>query len=464
MIRPMIATLACLVSLASCGREDAADPDQRVRDLQSAALSDERAWALLSSLTQEVGHRLAGSPGDHAAVQWAVEAMGELGFDRVWLEPVSFPYWVRRHERGAIVGQPGEPLDLTALGGVPGTDGPVQAEVVHFPSLAALEAVPDDSLNGRIAFISQSMPRSQDGSGYSLVVPQRSRGPFVAQRKGAKALLIRSVGTDFENSAPHTGAISSTEPGTPLPSAALSNESADLLVETLGAGPVTVELDLDCGFDGVAESSNVIGEFDGSGPGGEFLLIGGHLDSWDLGTGAHDDGAGVVITMVAAALVAEQPRRPRRGIRVVLFANEEQGIYGGKQYAEAHGDELDRHVLGSESDLGADRIYEFRTRLSDEGDLARPLLERWLAPLDIPFNASSPASGGADIGQIRKIGLAVVDLRHDASQYFDLHHTRKDVLENVSRDDLAFNIAAWVTMLQWAADSDVAFGPVAPSP
>ncbi|MBT8062809.1 MAG: M28 family peptidase [Xanthomonadales bacterium] len=463
----------CMVLLASCERQ-AASPDtaaksatvidEPVAELQQNALQNQLAWQLLTSLTSEVGPRLAGTEGDARAVEWAVGKMNELGFDRVWLEPVEFPVWLRHSESGRIVSPEPLSLDLAALGGVPGTDGDLEAEIVHFPNLDALKAVEDGSLVGKIAFISERMPRSQDGSGYGRVVPQRSRGPFVAARKGASALLIRSVGTDTENSAPHTGAISSTETGTPLPSAALSNESADQLLAVLNQGqPVSVSLNLDVGFAGMGGSSNVIGEFDGSDPDQGFLLIGGHLDSWDLGTGAHDDGAGTVITMVAAKMIADLEQRPARGVRVVLFANEEQGIYGAKQYAQVHAAELSSHVIGSESDLGAGRIYDFRSRVSDagQGEIAR--LESWLAPLGIPYNPHVQASGGADIGQMRKIGLPVIDLRHDASRYFDLHHTRNDVLENVDPADLQFNIAAWVTFIYWAATSDAEFGPVPPS-
>lgn len=464
MIRTVLC--ACLFFVISCDSAVVSvDADAQVANLQQRALRDETAWEMLVSLTADVGPRMAGTAGDARAVEWAVGKMNELGFDRVWLEPVEFPVWLRHGESGSVVAPTALTLDLTALGGVPGTGGDLEAEVVHFNNLAALEAVADGSLDGKIAFISERMQRTRGGTDYGRVVLQRSQGPFTAARKGAAALLIRSVGTDTENSAPHTGAVSSSTPGTPLPSAALSNESADQLLALMGQGnAVTVRINLDCGFEGMGESSNVIGEFDGSDPDAGFLLIGGHLDSWDLGTGAHDDGAGVVITMSAASQLADLEQRPPRGVRVVLFANEEQGIYGGKQYAAAHATELSRHVVGSESDLGAGRIFEFRTRLGPGGQAEVPRLSNWLEPLGIPYNDDVPASGGADIGQMRLIGLPVVDLRHDASRYFDLHHTRNDVLGNVDPDDLNFNVAAWVTFLYWAANSEADFGPIAVLP
>jgi Zn-dependent M28 family amino/carboxypeptidase len=304
------------------------------------------------------------------------------------------------------------------------------------------------------------MERSRSGRDYSRVVAGRSQGPFVAAEKGADALIIRSVGTDNDR-LPHTGNLSTSRTGPVVPSAAISNPDADLLVSLLERHDrVRMELRLDVGFSGEAESYNVIGEFDGREDNGEFVLIGAHLDSWDLGTGAHDDGAGVAITMAAAKLVADLPQRPRRGIRVVLFANEEQGIYGGKAYAQTHADDLASHVIGAESDLGAGRIYQFRSNVRAEAEEAMDELARYLAPLNIPRQLDRPAFGGADIGQMRAIGLPVVDLNHDASRYFDLHHTANDVLAQVDADDIAFNVAAYVTFVYFAAETDVVFGPI----
>jgi Zn-dependent M28 family amino/carboxypeptidase len=437
---------------------------ERVADLQQQALQDDTAWNLLESLTSEVGPRMGGSDGDAKAVAWARAAMQELGFDRVWLEHVEFPRWVRNHESAQLLsGQP-VTLDITALGGSPGTSGALQAEVVRFEHLEALEAAGPDAVSGKIAYIGERMVRSMNGSGYGKTVRQRSRGPFVAARKGAIGLLIRSAGTDMDG-VPHTGMISSSEPGDPVPSAALSHPAADRLEAAFDEGaPVTVELNLDCGWDGNAVSQNVIGEFDGSGDTGRYVIVGGHLDSWDLGTGAVDDGSGVAITMAAATLVARQPQRPLHGTRVVLFANEEQGVYGGKAYASMHANQLDRHVLGSESDLGSGRIFQFTTRVNEASEPAIDQLAQLLASLDIPRKRESLANGGADIGQMRKLGMPVIDLRHDATHYFDLHHTRNDVLENVDPSDIRFNVAAYVTLIEWAASNAQPFGPVAPSP
>lgn len=450
------------LALAACQDAQEAHLERTVKGLQETALADDTAWTLLEALTTDVGPRPGGSAGDAKAVAWARRSMRELGYDRVWLEHVSFPLWLRRSESARLPGLASPNLDVTALGGSPGTNGELQAEVVLFESLEDLEAADPDQVAGRVAFISGRMVKSRDGAGYGIAVRKRSKGPYVAARKGAVALLIRSAGTG--DSAPHTGMISNSEKGDPVPSAALSNADADRLAGLLaGGGTVQLALALDCGFDGLGTSQNVIGEFDGSGETDDFVIVGAHLDSWDLGTGAVDDGAGVAITMAAASLVANLPERPRRGIRVVLFANEEQGIYGGKAYTQAHRGELHRHVLGAESDLGSGRIYRLRSRVLPAAEPAIEQLVKLLEPLDIPWLQDQPAGGGADLGQMRKLGMPVVDLDQEADRYFDLHHTRNDVLENVDPANIRFNVAAYASFIYWAAQSDVTFGPVAPS-
>jgi len=431
-----------------------------VAGLQSAALEDDLAWDLLASLTTEVGPRMAGSPGDALAVAWAQKQMERLGFDRVWLEPVEFPLWLRGSESATILAPRRQSLAVTALGGSPPTAGMLQAEVIHFTDLAAFEMADPATVAGKIVFISKRMERSRSGMGYGPAVVARSKGPFIAAQKGAAALIIRSIGTD-NNRLPHTGAISSNEPGQAAPAAALSNPDADLLLAMLESGQaVTLQLELDCGFDGQATSYNVIGEFTGRLPDTGFVVVGGHLDSWDLGTGAHDDGTGIAITLAAATRVAGAQPRPARGIRVVLFANEEQGVFGGKAYAVAHAGELERHLIGAESDLGAGRIYALHTRVSPEAGPAMAELESLLAPLDIPWVQDSPAYGGADLGQMAKIGMPVIDLNHDATLYFDYHHTANDTLDKVVPADLRYDVAAWVTFIYFAAETDAVFGPV----
>ena len=433
---------------------------EQARVLQESALSDNLAWELVESLTTEVGPRTGGSAADALAVTWAKDKMTELGFDRVWLEPVRFPLWRRGFESASVIEPREQVLSVTALGGSPGTGGIIEADIVEFDSVDELEQAEPQSISGKIVFLSRRMERHRDGSGYGDTVVNRSKGPFAAAEKGAVALLIRSVGTGSER-LPHTGMMSDSDQRNRVPAAAISQPDADLLSAMLSRGkPVRLRLSLDCGFEGETVSSNVIGEYSGTDPQSGAILLGAHLDSWDLGTGAIDDGTGVAITLAAAHRVASMKQKPARSIRVVLYANEEQGVYGGKAYAEAHSDELEQHLLGAESDLGSGRIYAFKTRTAESAEPLLAQLTSLLEPLGIKRDHSEPASGGADVGQMRKIGLPVIDLNQDASRYFDWHHTANDTLDKVDPADLRQNVAAWVTLVWAVTRSQADFGPV----
>ena len=459
----LIICLILLLAGLQAGADSNSDSDRVVASLQHEALNSDLAWNILASLTSEVGPRMGGSEADQAAVKWAVDKMHSLGFDRVWTEPVSFPRWFRNSESAEVLAPNAQKLAVTALGGSPSSHGPIEGEIIQFDSLELLEAATMEEVQGKIAFLSTRMSRTREGSDYGKAVINRSRGPFVASGKGALALLIRSVGTDSDR-LPHTGMISGTETGDPVPSAAVSNPDADNLMVMLSRKlPVRIRLDLDVGFDGQATSYNVLGEFHGRKGPGPHTLLGAHLDSWDLGTGAVDDGAGVAIVLAAARMVADLPERPRHATRVVLYANEEQGVYGGKAYAKLHASDLNEHIIGAESDLGADRIYRFKTRVLPQSEPVIAQLAGYLENLEIEYEHVGSAGGGADVGQMRKLGLPVIDLNQDASRYFDLHHTANDTLDKVNPEHLRQNLAAWVTLAYVTANSTVSFGPVEPS-
>ena len=433
----------------------------RAAALQQAALQDRTAWELLEGLTTEVGPRLAGSEADARAVAWTVARFRALGFDRVWTEPVTFPKWERRGESAQVLGPSPQPLHVTALGGSPG--GTVEAEVVGFPTLEALQQAAPGSLAGKIAFVDYRMQRARDGKGYATGSRVRAAGPSAAIRAGAIGYLMRSAGTDSHR-LPHTG-MTRFEPGlVPVPAAALSAPDADQLARLLARGPVRVRMALDCGWDGTATSYNVIGEVRGRRLPQEMVLIGGHLDSWDLGTGAIDDGAGVAITAAAAHLIARLPpaQRPARSIRVVAFANEEQGLWGGRAYAEAHRAEVGRIQLGAESDFGAGRIYAFSAKVPAQAQAAVAQIAQALAPLGIALRREGE-SCGPDLGPVQAVGMACAALAQDGTDYFDLHHTPDDTLDKVDPAALAQNVAAYATFAYLAADADGGFGS-APKP
>lgn len=459
------ATIAASAALAAPPRETRI-PDPAfatAAQLRERALQDRTSWQVVESLTTEIGPRLAGSEADARAVRWAEAKFKSLGYDKVWLQPVSFPKWVRRSEHGAVLGDHAQPLHLTALGGSPG--GTVEGDIVRFPDLAALEAAPAGSLAGKIAFVDYTMQRARDGNGYGPASRIRSRGPSAAIRAGAIGYVMRSAGTE-QHRYPHTGVTRFDDGLTPIPSAALALPDAEQLTRLLALGkPLRIRIALDCGWDGTASSFNVIGEITGSDRTlrEEVVVIGGHLDSWDLGTGAVDDGAGVAITMGAGHLIAQLPKaqRPPRTIRVIAFANEEQGLYGGKAYAEQHKAAVARHQLVAESDFGAGRIYGFNTNAAPHAQAAAARIAEALKPLGI--EAMAKGGPGPDVGPIAAEGAAWAWLGQDGSDYFDLHHTPDDTLDKIDPAALAQNTAAYAVFAYLAASADGGFGS-APKP
>lgn len=428
------------------------DQQRNVDRLIDRALEDDLAWDVLESLTTEIGPRLGGSDAEARARDWGAEKLQDLGFKNVRIETFEMPYWERVKEHAEITAPFAQPLSITALGQSPSTpeDG-IEGAVVRFETLLDLETAPEGSLAGKIAFVDEPMARTQDGSGYGLAVQKRSRSAQAARDRGALAVLIRSVGTDSHRM-PHTG--SSVRGGgslSPLPAAALSNPDADQLARALKLADdsVTVKLSIEVEWREATTSGNVIGEIPGETD--ELIVIGGHLDSWDLGTGAVDDGAGIAITTAAAKLVGDLRGKPKRTIRVVMWGSEEVGLHGARAYAEMHEDELDRHVLASESDFGAGRVYQFDTRFAEDALPKGAVIADGLRRLSIA-RGHNFAFGGPDVLPIRDLGVPVVSLRQSGWDYFDLHHTGDDTLDKVDPEDLRQNVAAWAAMIYMASE------------
>ena len=422
--------------------------------LRDAALGDDTAWTIAEGLTTEVGPRLAGTEAEARARDWAVARLKALGFRKVRIEPFSMPAWVRGEEEGAIVSPFPQPLRLTALGNSAATPAKgMEGEVAYFPTLADLQAAPAGQVKGKIAFISHAMHATQDGSSYGAFGAARFIGPRIAAEKGAAAVVIRSIGTDHHR-VPHTGATTFGDTP-PIPAAALSVPDAEQLERVLARGkPVRLRLLLTPRQIGTRESGNVIAEVPGSDPDAGIVLVGGHLDSWDLGTGAIDDAAGLAITTAAAKRLLDAGT-PRRTIRVVWFGAEEVGVLGGKAYAEAHQGE--RHSVAAESDFGADRIWSFAARVAPAGQPAIERLARALAPLGIAHDPEGDIHG-SDVEPMFAHGAGGVALRQSGIRYFDLHHTADDTLDKIDRDALRQNVAAWTTMLAILANAPEPLG------
>ncbi len=441
-----------LLGLAFCltAFPAAADPATAAR-LRDAALKDDTAWSVLESLTTEVGPRPSGSPAAAIARDWGVAKLKEMGFTNIRVEPFAKRAWLRGAESAEVTGPFPHKLALLGLGNsIPTPPGGITAQVVVFKSLAALKAAPDDCCTGKIVLVNQPMTRTQDAWGYGLGVAARSAAPEAA-RHGAVAYLVRSISTST-NRSPHTGAMRPADPGVKVvPAAALGVPDADMLEHMATRGPVTVHLALQSHFEDTT-AWNISGEIPGSDPKAGLIVIGGHLDSWDPGTGAIDDAAGIAITLAAAKLVTH----PRRTIRVVMWGSEETGG-SGDAYLAAHKSELGNIVIAGESDLGADNIYSLQL---PAGSWAKPdlkPLESLLAPLKIMASPMPAEDGGSDVEAIHGAGVPVFALNQDASRYFDYHHTADDTLAIVDPHQLQQNVAAWAAVLETIASSDVTF-------
>ncbi|HET9679225.1 MAG TPA: M20/M25/M40 family metallo-hydrolase, partial [Gammaproteobacteria bacterium] len=416
-----------------------ADLKEEAIELRDAALDENRAYGIVASLTTEVGPRLAGSAGDKAAVAWALNKLRDLGFENVRAVPVQVPHWVRGDISVEITSPWPQELTALALGGSIGTsEAGIEAPIIAVENLAELHELSTDEVKGKIVFIHGEMKRTKDGSGYGEAGPKRWVGAAEAAKLGAVGLLIRSVGTD-NNATPHTGSTSYEKGVRKIPAAALSNPDADLLERQLASGrPVTVNMTLSARYLPDAMSANVIGEIPGETD--EIVLLAAHLDSWDVGTGAHDDGAGVAIVTAAARQVKKHTGTPLRTIRVVLFANEEFGLSGARAYAKRHADDVDKHVLAMEADLGGFRVWQFNSYLpKDKVPVAKAVAEL-LKPLGVEWGHNH-AHGGADIGPLMDLGVPVFGPQQDATYYFDLHHTENDTLDKIDPKQLSQNVA-----------------------
>jgi Zn-dependent M28 family amino/carboxypeptidase len=456
---------ACLA--LGAGRAAAADagalgftPGQiaEAAELRERALRDDTAYELLRSLTSRVGPRFAGTPGDSAAVAWALANLRRLGFRNVRAEPVRVPRWIRGQCRVETTSPWPQSLAAVALGGsVRTSEAGIEAEVVAVTGLEELSRVDSTRLAGRIVFFTGRMQRAPDGSGYGRAVTVRGRGAAEAAKRGAVGVVIRSVGTD-RNRLPHTGAMRIEAEDRRIPAFALSNPDADLLEDQLASGqPVRLRLWSDSRWADSTWSANVIGEIPGRERPREVVVLGAHLDSWDLGTGAHDDGAGVTIMTAAAKLIGESRLRPRRTVRVVLFANEEFGLSGARTYAREHAKDAARHVLGMESDLGAYAPLGLRSRVPPDRLPAIRAMQSVLAPLGVEYRGND-ATGDADVGQLVPLGIPVLDLDTDASEYFDLHHTANDTFDKVDPGLVRLNVACYAVLAWLAADLPGGFG------
>jgi len=442
----LVSLLALLSSAVIATQDSYEEAAQRIL---RASETNDRVVDVLRHLTDRIGPRLSGSEGAEAAVRWTAARMKEDGLSNVRLQPVLVPHWVRGVETAELLVPARRKLLVTALGGSIGTPaGGLTADVVEAKSFEELERL-GDRVKGKIVYFHNPMdPALPPFQAYGTAVTFRGRGAVEAAKRGAVASLVRSLATRSLGT-PHTGAMNYSPEVTRIPAAALSTEDADLLHRLIEHGDTPrIRLELTCREEPDVLSSNVIGELPGREKPAEIVVIGGHLDSWDLGTGAFDDGAGCAMAMEAARLLKELGLVPRRTVRVVLFMNEENGGRGGAAYGQLSPSELAKHVAAIESDSGADAPLGFTV---SQGGHAAEMVTKW-ANLLAPIGATRVVTGGfggADIAPLGMRGVLALGMTQDATRYFDFHHSAADTFDKVDVPSLRKNLAA-MAFMAWA--------------
>lgn len=444
-----ILILSLLVSAFGYSQSDSAF----IRSVYNEALSRGHAYEDLRSLCKDIGARLTGSAEAAMAVNWGERKMKEYGFDKVWLQEIKVPHWERgTQEAGWIRLSNNEVIkvNLLALGGSIGTDGLMEAEVIEYSSLEDLKTESSSTrVKDKIVFINQPMDEKMINtfSAYGGCWPVRGTGAVEASKLGAKAVLIRSLGMPLDEH-PHTGSMHYDENVDKIPAAALSTLDAERLHEVLSKGSARFILEMDCRDFPETTSYNVIGEITGSEKPNEFITFGGHLDSWDAGEGAHDDGAGIIHCLEALRILKTLGYRPKHTLRVVFFMNEENGNRGGKSYASYVAENTkEKHIAALESDRGGFAPRGFQCDGTPEQIGLLQSFEPVLSPYDL--HVFEKGYGGVDINPLKDVveGIPLFGFVPDSQRYFDFHHAPSDVFENVNKRELELGCAAMASIL-----------------
>ena len=462
MRRLLGATLAMATALAgpqAWGADALRAGADAVRD---QALKDSTAYKVVESISTDVGPRLAGSEAAARARDWGVATLRTLGFSNVHVEPFPITAWSRGPESAALTAPYPATLAIIGLGGsVPTPVEGIEAEAVVFRAYADLLAAAPGSLSGKIAVVTQGMTRTQEGSGYGAANPMRRSGASEAARRGAIGYLVRSLATGASRE-PHTGALNYAADAPKIPAAALSVIDAQTLERLAArAAPLRIRLKLSSST-APATAWTVVGDIPGTVHPEQVIILGGHLDSWDPGTGSIDDGAGIAIAVAAARLAGDPSHPPRRTLRVAMFGAEEMD-FSNAAFTAAHRDEVKNIVAISETDEGADNVWSVQLPPGAAGLPEMRTLAASLADLKIFMSPEAARFGGSDIAGLVAAGAPLVNFRQDASRYFDWHHSSEDTLDKIDPAQLNQNVAAWAAFLYIMGQSDVTFTPPGPA-
>lgn len=437
----ILTILLAILLLPGAGHAQNDRDSANVKRIYEEALAHGEAYENLRSLTKGIGHRLSGSPQAAAAVEWGKQLMEDYGFDTVYLQPVMVPHWVRGGEdKARIVGSSrvGDmDVDVIALGNTIGTGpGGMTAPVVEVQDFDELKKLGKKAVEGKIVFFNRMMDPKHvtTFTAYSGAVDQRGSGPAEAAKLGAAGVVVRSMHVGHDD-VPHTGSTRYQDDVKQIPAVAISTEDADLLSKLLKDDEaVRFHMETNGRMLGEKLSYNVIGEMRGSDKPDEIIVVSGHLDSWDVGEGAHDDGAGVVHAVEVLRIFQKLNIQPRHTIRAVMYMNEENGLRGGREYARVAKEKGEVHVAAMESDSGGFTPLGFSIDGTPEHVVK---MQSW-APLFIPYQVFLfvPGYGGADIGPLKDQGVPLIGYRPDSQRYFDYHHTKADVFEAVDDREL----------------------------
>ena len=419
-----------------------------IRKIFDEALVDGHAYENLRSLCKDVGNRLSGSEGANKAVEWGFQLLKDYDFDTVWMQPIMVPKWYRgATEKLNLTSHKNKNLNVLALGGSVATKGKLEAGLIIVPNLTALENLPENALAGKIVLLNEGFdPRVINTfEAYGTCAGQRYNGASAAAKKGALACLVRSAGSPIDHF-PHTGSMKYEEGVEKIPTAAISTADANYLQDLFEAGEkLKLSLQLSCKDFGMVPSHNVITEIKGSENPENIIVIGGHLDSWDVGEGAHDDGAGIIHSIEALRLFKELSIRPKNTIRCILYMNEENGNNGGKSYANWAKTSGEKHIVALESDRGGfvPRGFSF-----DAKDYVILKVKQWEKLLK-PYNLHLFEKGysGVDIKPLDDGKISLIGFVPDPQRYFDFHHTEDDVFENVHKRELELGCASIASLI-----------------
>jgi carboxypeptidase Q len=452
-LRALVAGAAMLAAVPAMAQQNTYKSDSTViRKFYDDALTSYESYENLRYLTKNIGARLSGSPQAAAAVEWSRQVMEKMGLDRVYLQEVMVPYWVRGDkEIGRILsGRKGsQDVNILALGSSVGTGTQgLSAEVVEVQNFEELEKLGKKKVKGKIVFFNRPFDNRHvvTGAAYGGAVDQRGGGAVAAAKLGAVGVLVRSMTNDIQDVA-HTGNMRYEDGVEKIPAAAISTRGADELSAMLKSDSnLKFYMRMTCETRPDVLSYNVIGEIKGSEKPDEIIVVGGHLDSWDVGEGAHDDGTGCVQSIEVLRLFKEQGIRPKRTIRAVMFMNEENGLRGGRKYAEEAKAKGEKHVAALESDAGGftPRGFGF-----DADDQQYAKILTW-QPLLAPYGLHelNRGGGGADIGPLKgQNNVVLIGLRPDSQRYFDYHHTHIDTFETVNRREMQLGSAGMAALV-----------------